>query len=113
MSTGSVNPFTPSQPTQSATPSASANSLMTFNQCDALLVYNSGTVDITLALFPATDEAVTGTPITNGMPIPKGTRQLVGVAGVAGSNPQLQVALLSVTGTAGTIYVTPGLGTQY
>src|ERR1700677_3553916 len=107
MTTGSVNPFTPTQPTQVATPGAAANSLMSFNQCDALLIYNSGTVLVFVGFATATNPYAATPIVSGGVPIPAGAQVLLGVPGVIGNNsdPVNQIALLSATGTAGNIYV--------
>jgi hypothetical protein len=84
MSTGSVNAFTPTQPTQNATPSASANSLLAFNPCDALMLYNSGSVLVFGALATASDSYEATPAITGGFPIPPSATLLVGCPGVVG-----------------------------
>lgn len=115
MSTGSVVPFTPNQPSQVVTPSNTANSLLTINPCDAILFYNSGTV-LCYAAFGWADKLYAATPIIAGaVPLPPGQSILIGTPGVLGVSSEdiTQVAILAAAGSAGAVYVQPGLGTQH
>ena len=109
MSTGAVNPFTPCGPTQTVSVTGT-NSSITVPQCDAVLIYNAGTADV-FVVTAASDQSAPTASTSTSMPVPKGSRQLVGMPGVAGSNPVTQLGLIS--GSANTVYVTPGNGTQY
>jgi hypothetical protein len=109
MATGSVNPFTPNGPTQTMSVTSSS-SAVTVPPCDAVLVYNGGTVDCFVAIAASDQTAPTAVTSTS-MPVPKGTRQLVGMPGVAGSNQVTQLAAVATSAT--TLYVTPGVGTEY
>ncbi len=115
MSTGSVAPFVPTQPTQSVAPSNTTNSLFTFNQCDSLLIWNAGTVLCFGAFGNSITQQGTSPAIVGGFPIPPTTLMLVGVPGEIGNqaNPTNQLAILASASSAGTVYVTPGLGTQH
>ena len=116
MSTGSVTPITPNGTTLNVTPSSAANSLVTVPQCDAVWVYNSGTV-LVFVQTATLETPFSATPvITGGLPIPPGVGMLIGMPGVSGNNsyPSRQVAVLAAAiGTAGPIYITPVLGTQH
>jgi hypothetical protein len=113
MSTGAVAAFTPTQPTQSVSPSNTANSLVTFNECDTLMLYNSGNTVIFVALANSLSPYAATPVIVGGMPIPQGAQVVIGVPGVVGSDPVNQIALLSAAAGAGTVYITPGFGTQH
>ena len=105
--------FTPQQPTQAVSPSNTANSIVQFNPCEALLLYNSGNTVIFVTLGNSLETFATTPALAGGMPIPQGAQMIVGVPGVAGSNPVSQLSLLSAAAGAGTVYITPGSGTQH
>lgn len=120
MSTGSVNPFTPTQPTQAITASTS-NQTLSFNPCDAVLVYNANSAPVFVAFGTAAQLAngevvatvpSAGTP--GSTPIPAGAQMLIGTPGITGfdSQPITVIAIIASTGT-GDVYVTPGAGTQH
>jgi hypothetical protein len=109
MSTGAIVPFTPNQPTQNLTVSGTSQTL-TFNPCDALLIYNSGAAVAFVAISNFADAASLAVTATNGLPIPAGAQMLLGVPGVVGVSTS-QPLVVAAIGTSGTLYVTPGLGT--
>jgi len=117
MSTGSVVPFTPNQPTQNALPSVTANSLFSINSCDSVLIYNGNASAVILVAFATETNLYTATPlITTGVPVGPGQSILLGISGVGGfaSDPIVQVAFVGIgTVGAGNAYISPGLGTQH
>jgi hypothetical protein len=110
VSTGSVNPITPNGPTQLIN-AGTANATVTFNQCDALYLYNGGTADVFVATGNAGQTVVAST--TASFPVPHGQVILLGTPGVVGvdSAPITQLGAITATGTSN-LYVTPVLGTQ-
>jgi hypothetical protein len=113
MSTGAVTPFTPNQPTQLITLSASSQ-LITFGPCDAVLLYNtSATIPVFITIENFSDAATMAASLTTGMPVPPATQMLLGVPGVTGVGSTQSLALAAIaTGAGPVLYVTPGLGTM-
>ena len=111
MSTGAVVAFTPNQPTRQIA-ATSTSGMVSFNPCDAILVYNAGTV----LAFTQLQQGGTTTVATTaaGQPIPPGGSVLIGTPGVIGidSKPITQMAAITAASTT-TLYVTPGSGTQH
>jgi hypothetical protein len=114
MSTGSVTPFTPTQPTQLLSYSTSSAALA-FNAVDTLMLFNAGAVTVFVA-FGETTTGLTavaptvGTP-QNSMPIPAGQTIWIGT-GYFG-NGQNITAVAAIASGSGSLYITPGLGTQH
>ena len=119
MSTGSVVPFTPTQPTQVVSVST-ASQPITFNPCDAVLIYNAATTVIFVAVgtnqdAPTATAAAVGTP--GSMPVPAGSLVLIGTPGITGGNSLESYAITKIAVIAGSssgdVYITPGVGTQH
>lgn len=113
MSTGSVAAFVSNQPTQNITASTS-NQTVTFNQCDALMLYNA---DASVVVFVALGTSV-DTPtasVTTSVPVPPGAVMVLGCGGVSGidSAPITKLAVIAASAPSKPLYITPGLGTQH
>jgi len=105
MSTGTVAPFQPNQPT--LTVSATSSSIASgFTATDAIMVTNGGTATAFGAIGPSV--AATTATTSTGFPILSGTTVLIGT----GSSTSAFAAICAGSGTA-TVYVTPGTGTQH
>ena len=104
MSTGAVNPFVQNQAT-TALAVSTVSASMSFNQpTDVLRLYNSGSAVIFIVLGENTSGLIAA---TTGFPLAPGVVEYIGV-------PMTIKALAAVLGNgSGTLYITPGNGTQH
>jgi hypothetical protein len=111
MATGAVNAFQPMiGGTVSTATSTTVSATVKIPPCDAVLLYNAGTT-VAFVRFGAADLSGTVTLAASAavdMPIPGGAQMLIGT----GENINAVAVILASTGTAGTLFVTPGNGTQ-
>ncbi len=113
MTTGSVNPFLPSQPTQVLTVGTSS-AVATFEPTDSVLLYNTGTIAVFVELSTSVDPPTAS--VSGSVPVPPGGTLLLGLPGAVGTSPQVsgQIPKLAYIAAASgpVLYVTPGMGTQ-
>lgn len=107
MATGSVNPFSPQDHATQVIAATTTSQQVEIGECDAVLVYNSGTTLAFIRLVSANLGANDTAPavVNEDLPLPAGVQMLL-------SANQIGAVAAIMSSSTANIYVTPGNGTQ-